>query len=465
MERWSRGARPISTAGQEKRSGSKPGDRAIHGPTIGLLDSITNAPGAPLYAWMHRARSALLVALLLLAACSPQASVSPSPTASRVSASPSPTGPPTPTPLPSPSDSTLASLTTIQRLNPRVGYIAGWNGTGGGLATTSDGGTTWRRIPIPVSYLTSLRFIDERVGWAAGFANRDVPGIGCPQAAPVSAQPCKGVLLRTENGGQSWQTVLAIPTDGVQGEPIRQIQAIDGQRAWALTLDQSPCQYPCLSYLQRTTDGGKTWTTLLHGEIGAMRFASASRGWVALDETPTTGAIEVRETSDGGTTWRTALRTATGNAMGLDAATINTAWLLARDGGYCSSSNCSKYTLFRTDNGGLNWTNLGNPKDFTVACSGGHLAGPLFASTGRGWLGLNLGAGGANVGQGGILKSEDGGRTWRCTTTPPNTSLVSAADPLHVWAGGDDRLTQSATLYTTEDAGATWHALDLSSLH
>src|ERR1700694_1723656 len=167
---------------------------------------------------MNPIRWPLLVAFLLLAACSPQASVSPSPTASKVSASPSPTAPPTPTPLPSPtplaspSDSTLASLTAIQRLNPRVGYLAGWNGMGGGLAKTSDGGTTWRRIPIPVTYLTSLRFIDERVGWAAGFANRDVPGIGCPQAAPVGAKPCKGVVLRTENGGQSWQRAVAHPT-------------------------------------------------------------------------------------------------------------------------------------------------------------------------------------------------------------------------------------------------------------
>src|ERR1700694_5576511 len=101
---------------------------------------------------MNPIRWPLLVSFRLLPAAPPQASASPSPTASKVSALPSPT----PTPLPSPSDSTLASLTTIQRLNPRVGYIAGWNGTGGGLAKTSDGGTTWRRMPVPVKHLTAL---------------------------------------------------------------------------------------------------------------------------------------------------------------------------------------------------------------------------------------------------------------------------------------------------------------------
>src|SRR6202035_5351341 len=111
-----------------------------------------------------------------------------------------------------------------RRLNPRVGYIAGWTGTGLGLTKTSDGGLTWHRLQIPASHLTALRFIDEGVGWAAGFANRSAPQIACQQAAPVDSQQCKGLVRRTQDGGQSWQTVLAIPTDGIIGEPIRQIQ-------------------------------------------------------------------------------------------------------------------------------------------------------------------------------------------------------------------------------------------------
>jgi photosystem II stability/assembly factor-like uncharacterized protein len=255
---------------------------------------------------------------------------------------------------------------------------------------------------------------------------------------------------------------LAIPTDGSQS--IRQIQAVDGLRAWALTQDQSPCQGFCPSDLQRTTDGGRTWTPLLHAKIAAIRFASASRGWIALIDTPSPGSSEVRETSDGGTTWRASLDTNAGFVAGLDAATTSIAWLLTNDTAYCSASDCAKYELFRTDDGGLSWSDLGNPKNFTRNCSGGNLAGPLFASAGRGWLGLALGAGGAAVGLGGILRSDDGGWTWRCATTPPNISVVSAADPFHVWAMSQHRLTQSAALYTTEDGGATWQALDLSSL-
>jgi photosystem II stability/assembly factor-like uncharacterized protein len=376
------------------------------------------------------------VAVVLIAACTPLAKT---PTGSTVS--------PSASPATTPNDGTVLTLSAIQRLNSHVGYIAGWNGTGGRLAKTSDSGATWHRLPVPADSLTSLRFIDERLGWAAGFISH------------------KGIVLRTLDGGQTWQTVLAIATNGAPGDSIRQIQAVDGQRAWALTLDQAACQVPCPSSLQRTLDGGRSWTTLLHANIAAIPFASATRGWVALDDTPTPGTVEVRETSDGGTTWRTSLSTATGNAMQLDAATTDTAWLLTRDGAYCTSSQCLKYVLFRTDDGGLTWSNLGNPKDFTANCSGGHLAGPLFASPARGWLGLNLGAGGANVGPGGLLSSQDGGRTWRCATTPPNIGLLSAADPVDLWAGGEDRLTQSSALYASDDGGATWHPLVLTSLH
>ena len=162
---------------------------------------------------------------MMLAACTPQAGASPTPSASKVSAPTSPTAEATPIL----GDGVALSLSAIQRLTQNVGYIAGWTGTGLGLAKTSDGGATWQRLPIPADHLTALRFIDEHVGWAAGFLGRNVAQIACSQAAAPGTQPCKGLVLRTQDGGKTWQTVLAIPTDAVYGEPIRQIQAVDGE--------------------------------------------------------------------------------------------------------------------------------------------------------------------------------------------------------------------------------------------
>jgi photosystem II stability/assembly factor-like uncharacterized protein len=191
------------------------------------------------------------------------------------------------------------------------------------------------------------------------------------------------------------------------------------------------------------------------GPIGAIRFASASRGWVA---TYATGdKIEVRSTSDGGATW-TKPFVASGSAgfAELDAATTNIAWLLTRDGGFCTSSTCQKYELLRTTDGGTTWNSLGNPKR-DDPCFFGHLVGPLFASPTRGWLGLTLGAGGAE-GTGGLLASNDGGMSWTCTRSPENVSLLSAADPDRVWVAGGRG---EQTLYASEDGGKTWRALRL----
>ncbi len=340
--------------------------------------------GSPASHHSGRKRLAFCAAgLVILTGCSPNAASQP------VVPQPSATLSPAPTAATKP-----ISLAAIQRLDARVGFVTGWTGTSVGLAKTSDGGATWQRIAIPASRITALRFIDEHVGWAGAFVPRDVPEVACQQAAPAGARPCRGVVLRTEDGGRTWQETLSIPTDGVRGDPIGQLQAVDGQRAWVLMLPPSPCALECPTELRRTTDGGRTWTTLLHVGIAAIRFASASRGWLELVDP--TSAVEVRVTSDSGTTWTSGFRIATGGLATLDAATTQTAWLMTRDGAYCTSSNCAKYELFRTVDGGVSWSSLGNPKDSAGNCAFGQLGGPLFASAARGWLALNLGAGGAN---------------------------------------------------------------------
>jgi hypothetical protein len=361
------------------------------------------------------------------------------------------------------------SLAAIQRLNAEVGFVSGWTATGFGLAKTADGGATWQQVAIPASRINALRFVDADAGWAAGIVQWEVPQVACHQAAPSGARPCYGVVLRTEDGGQTWNTVLSVVTDGVQGDAVRQLEAIDGRRAWVLTLAPPPCRpanspamdFACPTELRRTTDGGKTWTVLLHAGIAAIRFASASRGWLATVDS--TGTVSVRVTSDGGTTWTEGLRTAGGEVLALDAASSQTAWLMMRDGAYCTASTCTKYDLFRTSDGGLSWASLGNPKDSAAGCSIGQLVGPLFASPTLGWLALNLGAGGVQ-GTGGLLTTGDGGRTWRCASGLPNTYLVTAADPLHVWVTSVQRGSGATTLYSSDDAGGTWHPLDLRAL-
>jgi hypothetical protein len=395
------------------------------------------------------------VAVCMAACVSTPVSVKTSP----VISSPSLQATTQPTVLP---DGAPLSLAAIQRLDVKVGYIASWTGAGPVLARTMDGGVSWQTLSVPAALLTSLRFVDANVGWAGGFIPRDVPQVACEQAPPTASSPCYGVVLRTLDGGATWQKSLLIPFDGVHEDPVLQIQAIDALSAWALVLNCNPYSLSCPAQVERTTDGGARWTVVAGGNLVAMRFASATRGWLAAVNPD--GSTEIQVTSDGGSTWTTHLRTTSGTVVGLDAANSLTAWVITQESGYCTATTCERYELYRTTDGGSSWSDLGNPKTLAGgSCWGGHLAGPLFASPTRGWMAENTGAGGAAASTG-LLTTGDGGVSWRCLTQPSNTYLVSAADPTHLWVTSNRVVDDATTLFASDDGGTSWRQLSLAGL-
>lgn len=337
-------------------------------------------------------------------------------------------------------------LGPIQRLTERVGWVT----TGKGLSRTNDGGATWQEIVVPSSRFTELRMIDELRGWAVLIVDRDQPQAGC--GPPSATTLCRSVVSITTDGGETWHERLSVPFAPNGPEAIRGLQAIDTSTAWVIA-QNAPCdRNGCPFELRGTTDGGRTWVAHRAATNAVARFASAQRGWLFVSVQA--GDSSVLVTSDGGTSWRAGVIAAPQQALTIDAASPSVAWVLTRDGAYCTSSSCSAYELFTTGDGGTSWTSLGNPMA-QASCSRGHLRGPLFASESVGWLGIGLGAGGASFGIGGLMRTRDGGRTWDCRTDPPNVSAVSAADPRYVWASSDRR-DGSAWLYQSDDGGETW---------
>lgn len=272
----------------------------------------------------------LVLAALLTGACVNQSvGARPLPTMASQATPTSTTVQPSAHPFLSPtSGGTQLSLASIQRLDARVGFIAAWTGGGPRLARTIDGGLTWQTIAVPTARITSLRFIDVNVGWVGGSIPRGMPGVACQQAPSTATSTCYGVVLRTQDGGVTWQKALLVPDYGTYGDRVLQIQAIDGERAWALVLSCDPSSVAtatlnCPTELRRTTDGGRSWTTLIHGYVAAIRFATALRGWLAIQNPD--DSFDIRVTNDGGTTWTTGARTTSGSVVGLDAADSQTA--------------------------------------------------------------------------------------------------------------------------------------------
>jgi photosystem II stability/assembly factor-like uncharacterized protein len=408
---------------------------------------------------MNRARrSSWLLFVLVTATCTSSASA-PTPTASIretiTAASPSPAAS-----AASPT-ATLAPLSArltgpIQRLDADVGFAT----TETGLIGTTDGGSSWNALArMDGAYFSELRFVDALHGWA--IAERWASSTIC--LSPKTSPPCWTVMT-TIDGGRSWQDSLSVPGNQLGTAPITSLQAFDDQRAWVVVQTTACAIQGCIGELRATLDGGRTWSTQLSrvGGLGPLRLASAARGWIAATRPgDQNGGTDVLGSPDGGITWTTVYRSANG-VIAIDAASEREAWILTRDGGYCTASNCLRYEILRTTDGGASWNSLGNPKD-QATCSGGHLRGPLFASASQGWMGISLGAGGALVGNGGLMRTRDGGRTWDCRTMPGNVSYISAADPVRVWVRSDPGPSSTKAsvpeLFATEDGGDTWRRI------
>jgi photosystem II stability/assembly factor-like uncharacterized protein len=170
---------------------------------------------------------------------------------------------------------------------------------------TTDGGQTWTPL-LPSgspwrcqSGLRQVVFVDANRGWVTG----------------------RNLLLRTADGGLSW---AAVDTTTARSTFI---DFVDAQRGWRILVPISPDE----AYVQRTSDGGATWQTVLATSTyfvpgyNVVDFLNASEGWVAG------GQGLVWYTRDGGATWsRTAF--ADYNLSDMHALAAGQAWFVGQNG-------------------------------------------------------------------------------------------------------------------------------------
>jgi len=209
-----------------------------------------------------------------------------------------------------------------------------------------------------------------------------------------------------------------------------------------------------------TKDGGRTWldrTPILEGDpaVRAVYFLDEMRGWAAVAvPTPASGpeglaSLEVVATADGGQSWRAETSPVlTVAAMALNLWTIHVQFIDARIGWVViktpSSSNFSLGRLFRTENGGVTWTELPIPLG----------EGVRFVTRDLGWT-----AGGASGDE--LYVTRDGGLTWSAQAVangeaafydlPTFTSERDGVLPVTLL----ERHPRLA-FYVTHDRGQTW---------
>lgn len=175
-----------------------------------------------------------------------------------------------------------------------------------GVASSHDGGRTWRRSPspcppgFPVFEPTGISFPTATEGWLACDGGG---GMGSSAKA----------LFHTTNGGVDWQTVFVqslggfgVPSgpanEALLGGDVTGIDFLADGTGWLWTGDG----------LFATHDGGVSWQLLGFDDgaggiqVNAMELLSKTSGVILVtDITTTPGRLTLQSTTDSGKTWMT----------------------------------------------------------------------------------------------------------------------------------------------------------------
>ena len=302
------------------------------------------------------------------------------------------------------------------------------------LANIPTASAQWQPQPSgTTASLRGLSAVSDRVAWASG---------------------TRGTVLRTVDGGATWQ-VMTVP--GADSLDFRDIEAFDDRRAYVLSIGNGSA-----SRIYKTEDGGRTWALqFANADTAAFYdcfdFWSAERGLALSD--PVQGRFRVFGTSDGGASW-TELRPERmpPAIVGEAAFAASGTCLVVRrpDNVWIASGGGSEARVYRSGTGGINWQVASTPIRSGAASRG--IFSIAFADLQRG---VAVGGDYENPSDttANVALTDDGGVTWRLAAGRPmgyrsGVAYLPATGGQVVVAVGT-----SGSDYST-DGGETWTPID-----
>ena len=330
----------------------------------------------------------------------------------------------------------------------------------GTIFHSSDGGLSWTEQDTGIGWgdksydyhinpLYSLHFADAQIGWAVGY---------------------EGNILKTSNGGQSWESQNQIP-DGIECS-LHRVFFLDAQTGWAVGGFRK-------GYYVHTKDGGTNWeqrefTNRLHditftdkdngwliegkglihksddlgenwvlqhdekSDLKALSFIDNQTGWVCGD------SGRVVQTTDGGTTWQDRSVETDKHLEDIFFTDKNNGWTVASWG-----------TIYNTVDGGLNWQ-----LQLQDSVNYNHLESVVFIDSLTGWT-----AGCREA----IYNTTDGGQHWIKQHTSTDRSGcwlqdIFFVDHQHGWAVGYTGFEPKNIFYTV-DGGEHWYQKPRETQH
>ncbi|MGH7597372.1 MAG: YCF48-related protein, partial [bacterium] len=290
---------------------------------------------------------------------------------------------------------------SVHFIDAKTGWAVGYDthsfsGSFGIVYKTTDGGSTWSKLPEigPANlFLYFVYFNDDSTGWAAG---------------------SNGTILKTRNGARTWSKQISGTTNHLYSASF-----VDTTTGWAVGTSGT---------ILKTSDGGATWSPQNSGTTNTLRsvlFIDANTGWAAGDN----GAI--LKTTNGGAQWLSQASGTTAALSSVDFIDDNTGWAVGSPG-----------AILKTSNGGNTWVTQTPSRLFTT----NRINSVVFVDANTGWAAGERGT---------ILKTTDGGSAWPAQNSRTANSLqaISFANADFGWAVGS-----GGAILKTTDGGNTWTA-------
>ncbi len=277
-------------------------------------------------------------------------------------------------------------------------------------------------------------------------------GVSAVSADVVWASGSGGTVLRTLDGGASWQA-LTVPD--AKDLDFRSVRALDANTAWVMSSGPG-----AKSRIYETADGGAHWSLLYTnpdsgGFYDALAFWDARRGMVLGD--PVDGQFVVLVTEDAGKTWNRRKLPPSLKDEGAFAASNSCLAVRGRGDIWFATGGPSGARVFHSHDAGLHWEVAATPVRHD-----GPGAGIFSLALADARVGVAVGGdyGKAADGAGNIAVTADGGRTWTVPDGEHPHGYRSAVDFLadhKVWiavgTSGSD---------ISRDGGRSWTAFDAS---
>jgi photosystem II stability/assembly factor-like uncharacterized protein len=265
----------------------------------------------------------------------------------------------------------------------------------------------WQMVAVPTTAsLRGLIAVDEKIVWAAGTS---------------------GVVLRTVDGGASWQVH---PIAVAEKLDFRGIWAFDASTAVAMSSGKAE---EGMARIYRTTDGGVHWSLSLETKtpgifFDALAFWDRKRGIVMSD--PVKGRFVIFVTEDGGMTWKQTARENIPPALPNEGAfAASNSCLTAQGSGnvWFGTGGASVARIFRSNNGGQSWAVAETPMRPSNASSGIFSVAFRDAQHGVASGGDYAHPGSTEIPN--VLFTTDGGKSWSSgePTVPAGVYLSSVA--------------------------------------